>query len=214
MSINLKANADGTTGAIQLNGVDVLSVGNGGVAGNAYVLPISTTTTLTTADSGKLISLTGTSYTVTLPTGATGLTYRFINDASGVVTVSGAGFSYAINTGASLEVFYNGSAWKVCTSGQELGVGQVWTNVLASRAISTIYTNNSGRPIVVHISYSTGASAPSGLVAYTEGTLVGVGSCGNSVDGGISFVVPTGHTYFVGNNSTPITGISYWKELR
>jgi len=30
MSISLKSNADGTTGALQLNGVDVLSVGTGG----------------------------------------------------------------------------------------------------------------------------------------------------------------------------------------
>jgi len=51
MSISLKANADGTTGAIQLNGVDVLSVGT---SGNVGIGTSSPTFQLETTSSAKI----------------------------------------------------------------------------------------------------------------------------------------------------------------
>jgi hypothetical protein len=98
-----------------------------------------------------------------------------------------------------------------------LGVDQTWQNVTASRAVSTTYTNTTGRPIVVAISGSIGSFANYNIVLSVDGVIVeapagslnGDGAAPNSV----SAIVPNGATYRVAPNAGTLS-INYWVELR
>ena len=84
----------------------------------------------------------------------------------------------------------------------DLGVGQAWQNLTASRAHSVTYTNDSSKPIQVMIN----GSWNSGYV-----TINGVSI---PIQDGqewttLSFIVPTGHTYKTSNGT-----IISWSELR
>lgn len=94
---------------------------------------------------------------------------------------------------------------------QVLGVGQSFTDVKASRAFGTTYTNSTGKPIVVYASATTTAAngAMSGIVngafcsfsvQLVSGTVVSA-----------NFVVPAGATYSV---SVGTATIQNWYELR
>jgi len=90
--------------------------------------------------------------------------------------------------------------------------GQTWQDVTASRAISTTYTNTTGRPIVVHFR-GTG-SAPNAVVAIVNSTY-GQLSCGGSTTyaNGLSFLVGVGDTYSINIAAGSPTKGS-WFELR
>jgi hypothetical protein len=104
---------------------------------------------------------------------------------------------------------YGGNAFATMGS---IGYGQVWTDVKASRSLSTTYYNTSGKPIQVHVSLSSTAgttlTATIGGVSFqgmTQGT-----TGGQAV---ISFIVPINQSYSVINGSgTP--SLSFWGELR
>jgi len=94
-------------------------------------------------------------------------------------------------------------------------IGQTWQNMLASRAVSTTYTNSTGRPILVSVGGNisvAGAAmnfsidgvnvAYSGMT-YTSSAFVMV----NSV------LVPNGSTYSVAPGSGTLT-LTIWRELR
>ena len=89
-----------------------------------------------------------------------------------------------------------------------LGVGQTWTNVAASRAFATTYTNSTGRPIFVYVQ-STGAS--SSMTATVAGVIV-AGANTTSTASVVYFIVPSGATYVVAQ----VGGVSIvrWAELR
>ena len=82
-----------------------------------------------------------------------------------------------------------------------LGVGQSWQDVTASRAFSTLYTNNTGKPIQVAVIMSSFSQLRinGGVVPYW----------GGSAPASIVFVVPVGATYWVSG-----TTLSSWWELR
>ena len=96
-----------------------------------------------------------------------------------------------------------------------IGVNQTWTDVTASRFINSTYTNSTGKPITVNITFQAGASINSGLLAtvggfqYLWGTY---GSSSYSGRGSITFLVPAGLTYSVVNNSSAV-GALIWAEL-
>jgi hypothetical protein len=94
---------------------------------------------------------------------------------------------------------------------KEIGVGQTWQNVTASRVSGTTYTNSTGKPIQVNVHYgSTNGLSSTILFATVDGVTFnfalntnsggGVGATGN-------FIVPEGSTYSVNNMLT-------WYELR
>jgi hypothetical protein len=93
----------------------------------------------------------------------------------------------------------------------QLGVGQTWQDVKASRAVGTTYTNTTGRPILVSVTCSVNAGVVNTLsvggvpVAYAS-----VGVVGNGLT--LQAVVPAGATYAVTN--TGGTAVVYWAELR
>lgn len=123
-------------------------------------------------------------------------------DRTGVVThTNNVKFSTA-NTGV---VFSDG----YLQTSTAIGYGQVWTNVIGSRASGTTYTNTTGRPIIVRV---IGTSTVNGGVSVSvNGTAIGFGSYATAGQQAITeFVVPPAQTYV----ATAAGGVISWLELR
>ncbi len=91
-----------------------------------------------------------------------------------------------------------------------IGVGQTWQNMSASRAPGVVYTNTTGRPIMVNISANPTGST---ISASVNGVQVGITTTvsGYSNYQTMSFIVPDGATY---QTSNVAGSINYWAELR
>lgn len=90
----------------------------------------------------------------------------------------------------------------------QIGVGQTWQDVSASRAINTSYQNSTGKPIMVAIS-TTGSNADTFDVSVDNSVWVQVASLGGSNPKQQAFIiVPSGHYYRCGGV------FSIWVELR
>lgn len=87
----------------------------------------------------------------------------------------------------------------------DLGVGQTWQDVTASRSAGVTYTNSTGKPIMFVL--ITNASSTSITV---DSKLVGRLNHGSSADDTVSAIVPNGSTYSYTNG----TAIDYIMELR
>ena len=102
-------------------------------------------------------------------------------------------------------------------AGSGLGYGQTWQNVKASRAVGTVYTNSTGKPIVVMLASSTNTSDRySGLEVYINNILAtsSVTYGGNS-KAHATVIIPNGSNYKVTYASgTANTAIHQWFELR
>jgi len=177
----------GGTGQTSLASV---TVGNatvsGSTTGNA-----ATVTTVTQANiagavapstSGNVLTSNGTAWTSTaLPAG-------------GVTSiVAGTGITISGGTGA------------VTVTNAGLGIGQTYTNVLASRIVSTTYTNSTGKPILLQIVIN-GASTNSVII-----NSVTVFTWSTSTTAGMFYsgIVQNGQTY----SYTGSALFSFW-ELR
>ena len=91
-----------------------------------------------------------------------------------------------------------------------VGVSQTWTDVTSSRAVETVYTNSTGRPIFISVIGTTGTSQGMrwkiGGVEKAENTYTNSSNGRNE----ISAIVPNSVTYEVSGNAT----IRAWMELR
>lgn len=93
-----------------------------------------------------------------------------------------------------------------------LGWGQSWQDVTGSRAVSTSYANNTGRPIQVTVGVTL-----SNTTTFTNLVVGGVnasrvqGSGGGSYTFDLSAIVPNGISYSVSGGSPTL---STWRELR
>ena len=93
-----------------------------------------------------------------------------------------------------------------------LGVNQTWQIVTGSRAIGTTYTNSTGKPITVAITYTCNLASTvqgltiNGTAVFCNGSEIGNGS-------GFSLIVPDGATYVTLTNSGTLTLVT-WAELR
>ncbi len=94
---------------------------------------------------------------------------------------------------------------------QMLGVGQTLQDVKASRAIGTTYTNTTGKPIVVSVSFQSTAGINSGILFVN--TQVFGQSSGGFVGAifNICVIIPPGGTY---RATTSSADVIYWAELR
>lgn len=92
-----------------------------------------------------------------------------------------------------------------------LGAGQTWWNVTGSRAGGTIYTNSTGKPIMVCV-IASGSNAGleitiGGMAVWRQFAAVVSGS----IEQGVNVIVPDGATYSV----QILSGSLYrWTELR
>ncbi|GHV24535.1 hypothetical protein FACS189498_1810 [Spirochaetia bacterium] len=95
--------------------------------------------------------------------------------------------------------------------GQVFGFNQTWQNVAASRSLGVIYTNTTGRPILVQV-YTTSTAAAGYLFFAIDETPAGLIFYPNSaanLPGCI--LVPAGSTY---RASTTNASLSGWREYR
>jgi len=101
---------------------------------------------------------------------------------------------------------------------QPLGVGQTWTDVTASRASNTTYTNSTGRPIFISVQISPTTSGLAYSDFFINGVYVGYfgqgsGASPNTLYSCFStFIIPSDATYkavLIGN-----VYYGYWFELR
>jgi hypothetical protein len=102
----------------------------------------------------------------------------------------------------------NGTTWTSATPAGGLGIGQSYSNVTGSRALSTTYTNSTGKPIFVSVM----AGGNSTLQAYVNGAEIQ--RCVftiTSTNTNVAFIVPNGSTYSVTSSAS---GIILWTELR
>ena len=99
-----------------------------------------------------------------------------------------------------------GMGGQALASMSSLGYGQTWQNVLASRAVNTIYYNTTGKPITVSINGQAGANVP----IIINGITLGITNSANTVCQ-FTFIVPSGGSYSWGSASGTLNN---WVELR
>lgn len=95
----------------------------------------------------------------------------------------------------------------------DIGVGQTWQNVTASRAFGVTYTNTTGKPIVLMISFIG--------IGYSNWSYININGNGSiywtniyaTGAGGDSIVIPHGSTYEVTSGGTGVN-LLHWYELR
>lgn len=96
----------------------------------------------------------------------------------------------------------------------DLGVGQTWQNVTASRALGVTYTNSTGKPIILMASVTVNAS---GIILTISVFGVSAGRSDSAYSGGAllaaSAVIPNGATYAYNLSSGSVTS-SLISELR
>ena len=134
--------------------------------------------------------------TLTLPTtsGTVGIVSGDLGTPSALVGTNISGTANSLNAG--------------------IGVNQTWQDVTASRAIGTTYTNSTGKPILVAITYTNSAGTSvqgltiNGVVTYASG----VTTAGTS-GAGFTLIVPNGATYVTVSNTGTMTKVT-WNELR
>ena len=117
-------------------------------------------------------------------------------------------------TGAS---FTAGNATLSTNCTNAIGYSQTWQNVTSSRALSTTYTNSTGKPIQIYFTAYGSASTTTGTgftlllngtLSFTDGFTTGASSCA------IQIIIPAGATYYISQTSgTTYTGWT-WFELR
>ncbi len=102
------------------------------------------------------------------------------------------------------------SSTMLATAASSIGVGQTWQSVTGSRALSTTYTNSTGKPIQLYIVCSAGSSNGAGVtINGTTPAQVYTNVAGGRV---VLFpIIPNGATYLLGDASATIQS---WWELR
>ncbi|HFF1652496.1 TPA: phage tail protein [Providencia rettgeri] len=102
-------------------------------------------------------------------------------------------------------------------AGSGLGYGQTWQNVKASRAVGTVYTNSTGKPIVLLVTASTSANdRMNGINIHVNGVVIATSmTYGNGAKAPVSAVIPHGSTYKIDYPSGTVSPfIHQWFELR
>ena len=109
--------------------------------------------------------------------------------------------------------FNDGSTQSTTSTGAVVGVSQTWTNVTSSRALTTVYTNSTGKPIMVNITNNFSASNALVIRVTLSGVSSDMGAGYNGAAGAPSLciIIPNGATYSL---IYPYWSFGYWFELR
>ena len=91
-----------------------------------------------------------------------------------------------------------------------IGIGQTWQDVTTQRQYGVVYTNTTGRPIMVYVKTSSGNGQIVTLFVNDIEAANG-GYAQGSGDDGINCIVPPNATYKLAGNGT---GFGKWAELR
>ena len=150
------------------------------------------------------------------PTAGTQNLIHFQNSAGG-------GRSFQLSQGVNTPDFYlhhqtagTWSIWdKIITDATSYGHNQTAVDVTGSRAISTTYTNTTGKPITCSVVCSPASANGTVQVATINGATTYYGAYSPAPNGVITiiFMVPVGATYScaINNGTAPLVT---WKELR
>jgi hypothetical protein len=101
----------------------------------------------------------------------------------------------------------------VALTSEVIGIGQTWQNVAGSRIAGTTYTNSTGKPITIAISYTCNANNTVQGLSINGVSVFAAGMPVVSNGSGFSLIVPNGATYATVTNAGTITIVS-WYELR
>ena len=151
------------------------------------------------SSNGGTAITTDTSGTLEIKTGTGSGTTAITVDGSQNVTVAGT------LTGSSSIIGTN-----------LFGQGQTWQNVTASRALSTTYTNSTGRPIFVSYSTNPGTASNTPIITI-NGSISVRGTLGVATGTGaiyVSALIPSGDTYAITHLAGGTIGTANWNELR
>ena len=164
--------------------------------------------TIASQDSDAVAITGGTITGITDLTVADGGTGASTHTANSVLIGEGTSAISSVAPSTSGNVLSSdGTNWVSAAPDPSLGVGQTWQNLSASRANDVTYTNVTGKPILVCVSFN---SANGGGSVYVDGVLViqGFGVVGYGA-AGLTVIVPNGSTYY----ATGATDRN-WAELR
>jgi hypothetical protein len=205
---------DGTNGVIQAYDYQVLTTGfSYTFASGTQMLVINPAGTLATGTiTMPAAPADGMVVTISSTQPITALT---VNANTGQ-TISNGG-ARGLQSGGSLSYMYNlaNTAWRPFNATLPIGVGQTWQDLTASRALSTTYTNSTGRPIQVSVTATSTSSGSIDLQLTVGGVLAGrqyqVPPGGFTAVGTVYAIVPAGNTYScTGSGAASFT----WQELR
>jgi hypothetical protein len=133
------------------------------------------------------------------------------------ITIDGNGTVSGL-TATGLTTAQNVAFAQLVGTASPIGAGQTWQNVLGSRAINTVYTNSSGKPIQVSIVVNeTRVGEYSRAILQVDSINVAVASSINNANGNgntVSAIVPNGSTYQLIPLEASFDSINFWAELR
>lgn len=132
------------------------------------------------------------------------------------VTATTIVFTYALTPTGTAGVSSATVKGYMTTNGRagNIGVGQTWQNLTASRALGTTYTNSTGNPIVLAI-VITVSVADTGYGVFLNASLVDrVYSNTTNINLNISVIVPAGATYLISKQNAGTGTLYSWYELR
>jgi len=205
------------TGAFALSaGHAGMAITCGGAGGYSVSLPDYTTFTTAgySASSGLTFTLVITSPNITITLANTANAFIYYN--SGAIAV---GTSFSVTTGDTIVIAPVNGAWEVISgipASQIKGnsLGSAWSNVTASRAFNTTYTNTSAFIRAVQIDFQGNANQY-GYAAVTVDSQVfqssGSSYAGYGVYMFIQVLVPPGKTYKLSTLNQ--CSIVAWREL-
>lgn len=99
---------------------------------------------------------------------------------------------------------------------ESIGVNQTWQDVSASRALETVYTNTTGKPIMLSVTITV-SSSDTGAAIIIGSSILASRAYGNAVGAYIpmdGIVVPNGSTYKLSKLNAGNPAIMTWSELR
>jgi len=181
------------------------NIGGGGAGQIPYNTGAGATAFLSSGTSGQVFQSNGTSAPSWVSQSS--LSVGTATNATTSTTQSVGDNTTAIATTAFVQASYVGSP------------SQTWTDVTASRAFGTTYTNSTGRPILVCVvATSSGLNGNKLVNGNISGTAV-ISNGFNSTTGNnfpsVTFVVPNGSTYSADTTGSNVTiTLAQWFELR
>jgi hypothetical protein len=212
---------DGTNGVLQAYDYEVLTTGfSYTFAAGTQTLVINPAATLASGtitmpvapDDGMVITFSSTKQITALTVAGNGKT------VVGGPTILPAGQAITLVYSSTNSSWYPItyvpqliSSTGLATAVQPIGVGQTWAS--QTRSLGTTYTNTTGRPIFIGVSFNQGgANRNPNAYIYVDGVVVGACSATSyAFLYQLTAVVPNGSTYLVNNSAG---SLSYWAELR
>lgn len=94
-----------------------------------------------------------------------------------------------------------------------IGVNQTWNDVTASRALTTTYTNTTGKPIMVNVRVSVNSVATMALAVGGLAIATARNDNASVVSATLSAIVPNNVTYSVTKSGAGTGTINLWSEL-